>query len=225
MDYSNSMNRIYKPIPLLGLNHYTQAAEDIAEELDMTDESQLNLATKIAEAILGGNLQARDETTGLPVPIKPDMDMGFASQYVSKDDVNKWLVTQGVSYCWAPETTVVLEDSSLKTTTLEDRPESDQPANNPEMSLAELFDPVTVEVLESIFPADDKWKNWAERAKRNGLIKARDRQGFFNPYLAAEWFLKKGVSGWNWARCTRALVKTLPPRSIDEKHRLTGDYD
>ena len=217
------MSRIYKPIPSIGLYHYTQAAEEIVARLGMPDESRLILATKMAEAILEGHLQAREQTTGFPAPIKADN--GFPYQYVSKDDVNKWLVTQGVTYSWDPEMTVVLEDASLEPTTLEDRPEPDQPANNPEMSLAELFDPVRVEVLESIFPAGGRWKNWAERAKRNGLIRARVSLKYFNPYLAGEWFLKQGVEGWSQARFNRTLSNNLPSRSVDMKHRLTGDFD
>lgn len=220
------MNRIYKPIPLLGLYHYTQAAEDIAEELSMTDESQLHLATKMAEAILGGHLQARDKTTGLPVLVRPDM--GFASEYVSKDDVNKWLITQGVKYSWSPRDTIVTTDLSLELTESGDQFEPDQHASKdpePETPLSELFDPVRVEALESIFPTGGKWKRWAERAKRNGLIKARVTRGNFNPYLAGEWFLTKGLPGWDWARCNRVLAGALPPRFLDEKHRLTGDYD
>ena len=90
-------------------------------------------------------------------------------------------------------------------------------------ALAALFDPVPVSALEKMFPAQNKWKNWAERAARNGLKAARSGRGFFNPYQAAEWFLKKGVADWDLARCNRALANNLPPRSIDRKYLLTGD--
>ena len=90
-------------------------------------------------------------------------------------------------------------------------------------ALAALFDPVPVTALAKMFPAQDKWKNWAERAARNRLKAARSGRGSFNPYLTALWFLKRGVAGWDLARCMHALVKNLPHRSIDRKYLLTGE--
>jgi hypothetical protein len=89
-------------------------------------------------------------------------------------------------------------------------------------SLSALFDQVTVESLEKMFPADGKWKNWAERAHRNGLKAARVGRGAFNPYLAAMWFLDQGIEGWDAARCNRKLAENLPARSSDEAHVLTS---
>ncbi|NOU12705.1 MAG: hypothetical protein HOO92_01880, partial [Methylococcaceae bacterium] len=57
----------------------------------------------------------------------------------------------------------------------------------------------------------------------NGLIKAREQRGLFNPYLAALWFLQRGVDDWDLARCNRVLAKNLPERSKDEAYKLTGD--
>ncbi len=90
--------------------------------------------------------------------------------------------------------------------------------------LAALFDPVPVAALEKMFPATS-WKKWAERAARNGLSAARRGRGVFNPYLAADWFLKLGLTGWDRAHCNRVLAKNLPARSHDKKHLLTGDFD
>jgi len=98
----------------------------------------------------------------------------------------------------------------------------EQPGEND--TLAELFDPVTVEVLEKMFPSNNKWKQWAEKAKSNELISARVSRGKFNPYLAAQWFLNRGIPGWDWARCMRTLGKNLPPRSVDSKG-LFGEID
>ena len=89
--------------------------------------------------------------------------------------------------------------------------------------LAELFDSVPVSTLETMFPAGAKWKGWAEHAKNNGLIDSRFERGLFNPYLSALWFLKKGIKGWDIARCNRTLAKNLPHRSIDSKHLLTDE--
>lgn len=94
-----------------------------------------------------------------------------------------------------------------------------------ENTLSALFDPVTVESLEKMFPAVGKWKSWADKAKANGLIDAREGRGLFNPYNAAMWFLKKGVSGWDLARCNRVLANNLPARSRGDEHLLTGGID
>lgn len=56
--------------------------------------------------------------------------------------------------------------------------------------LADLFDPVRKETLQAMFP-DKQWSKYAERADRNGLKEARVGRGMFNPYLAAQWWLKK----------------------------------
>jgi hypothetical protein len=100
--------------------------------------------------------------------------------------------------------------------------------------LAALFDPVPVEALEKMFPthpeslkdpSKGKWKNWAERAKRNGLENARQGWAMFNPYKAAVWFVNKGIDGWDLDRCYRRLANNLPARSIDSKYLLTGDLE
>jgi hypothetical protein len=92
--------------------------------------------------------------------------------------------------------------------------------------LAALFDPVKTEQLEAMFPADGKWAGYAEHASRNGLKKcAKVGRGLFNPYLAAEWWIKKGPKGWDWGHCSRKLANNLPPRSLDSKHLITGEYE
>lgn len=97
---------------------------------------------------------------------------------------------------------------------------------NHDAKLAALFDPVTVTALEKTFPADGKWIGWAERANRNGLKDAaKVGRGQFNPYSAAVWFVRKGVEGWDLAKCYRVLANNLPARSRDDKHLLTGNID
>jgi hypothetical protein len=90
--------------------------------------------------------------------------------------------------------------------------------------IAELFDSVGYKQLEAMFPDGGKWQRYAERADRNGLRAARTGRGLFNPYRAAHWWLSKGPEGWDLARCLRKLANNLPPRSLDSKHLLTGDY-
>jgi hypothetical protein len=88
---------------------------------------------------------------------------------------------------------------------------------------ADLFDPVTVAFLETLFPADNRWAKWSERAARNGLIDARNGRGTFNPYLAGLWFLRQGIAGWDHARVMRRLTRNLPARSRDQADLLTGE--
>ncbi|SEG15229.1 hypothetical protein [Nitrosomonas ureae] len=94
-----------------------------------------------------------------------------------------------------------------------------------EEQLAILFDPVPVEALEKMFPANDKWKYWADKAKITGLICARKTRAKFNPYQAGMWFIRKGMEGWDEARLYRTLANNLPARSRASKHLLTGDID
>lgn len=91
--------------------------------------------------------------------------------------------------------------------------------------IASLFDPVPVEVLEKMFPANGKWRKWADKAKATGLDCARERRARFNPYRAGVWFIHKGAEGWDYARLNRTLANRLPERSRDQKHLLTGDID
>ena len=107
-------------------------------------------------------------------------------------------------------------------------PRADRPS--PEdylLRLAALFDPLKVAQLETMFPAKGQWKKYAERAQRNGLIKARAGRGVFNPLLAAEWWVSsKGPSpsGWEWERCLKVLERSLPARSAAQRD-LFPKYD
>lgn len=92
-------------------------------------------------------------------------------------------------------------------------------------TLTELFDPVPVEALEKMFPANGKWRAWAEKAKANGLINARVRTAMFNPYKAGVWFVNKGAEGWDTARLYRKLKDNLPARSRDAEYLLTNGID
>jgi len=92
-------------------------------------------------------------------------------------------------------------------------------------TLAALFDPVPVAALEKMFPTNGKWKKWAEKAKANGLIDAREGTAKFNPYKAGAWFVNRGANGWDTAHLYRTLAKNLPPRSRDDAHLLTWDIE
>lgn len=96
---------------------------------------------------------------------------------------------------------------------------------NDDANFAALFDPVTVEALEKMFPASGKWVSWAERAARNGLEKCRNGRAKFDPYKAGQWFLDQGIAGWDIARVRRVLGNNLPDRSLDSKYLLTGELD
>lgn len=98
-------------------------------------------------------------------------------------------------------------------------------AEGQEAIVSRLFDPVTKEALEKMFPANGQWKNWAERASRNGLDGAREARATFNPFKAALWFLEQGEPNWDLAKCKRVLAKNLPMRSQHEAYLLIGDLD
>lgn len=93
-------------------------------------------------------------------------------------------------------------------------------------TLAALFDPVPVDVLEKMFPADGKWKTWTDRAARKGLIHAREGTAMYNPYKAGMWFVSNGRKGLTIGHCRRMLANNhLPDRSLDKKYLLTGEQD
>lgn len=131
-------------------------------------------------------------------------------------------------------TITVLGEHAEPTTNEEAKPApiqiSDEQADTPadgdhDEVLAALFDPVPVEALEKMFPADGKWEDWKERADRNGLIDARQERARFNPYKAGLWFVRKGAEGWDDSRLYRTLASNLPARSFDNKHLLTGSVE
>lgn len=94
-----------------------------------------------------------------------------------------------------------------------------------EKFIAGLFNPVSKEQLEAMFPDAGRWKGYAERQARNGLKQAAwVESGKFNPYLAAKWWIDtQGPAGWDWSKCVRKLASNLPSRSLGSKHLLTGD--
>ena len=100
-----------------------------------------------------------------------------------------------------------------------------QVQSDPLSNLAALFDPVKVEHLETLFPDENRWKTYADKASRNGLIKSQIKKGVrqYNLYLAAEWWIfKNGKSqkGWSWERCLKTLKKNLPSRSRSQSYLL-----
>jgi hypothetical protein len=88
---------------------------------------------------------------------------------------------------------------------------------------AALFEPVTIEALEKMFPAGGKWKGWAGHAAENGLSKARTGYAQFNPYIAGVWFLNRRIEGWDLARLHRKLANNLPARSKDKRCLLVDE--
>lgn len=92
-------------------------------------------------------------------------------------------------------------------------------------TLVALFDLVTKEVLEKMFPTNGQWNSWAEKTKANGLSKARVGRAMFNPYTAAMWFLNRKVIGYDLARINRILVKNLPKRSCDYAYLINSEIE
>jgi len=155
-----------------------------------------------------------------------------ATLEIFSDDLNRWLEENEPRIQWRfpdPAAQGDAESSTGGDATEDEEPEQD--ANSPPISeevgtqFARLFDSVTVAALEKMFPADAKWKIWAERAARNGLCAAREGRAMFNPYLAGIWFVRKGNNGWDLARCRRVLAKNLPDRSRGSEHLVTGDLE
>jgi hypothetical protein len=149
------------------------------------------------------------------------------------DDLNKWLEENEPRIKWqfrAPAAQEIVEpptgDNSADDEKVEQEADSPPIGEEADTQFAGLFDPVTVAVLENMFPAKGKWKGWAEHASRiPGLLVARHGRAMFNPYLAGIWFAGKGIKGWDLARCHRTLANNLPARSLDSKHLLTGELE
>jgi len=126
---------------------------------------------------------------------------------------------------------MVLEGFQGVSATTAPLPEAEEELANPqadasESDLASLFDPVSPEQLEKMFPSEGKWKTWANKAKEFGLSIARKGRNKYNPYLAAEWWLEyQPHEGWDLARCRRVLAKNLPTRSLGSERLLTGEME
>lgn len=140
----------------------------------------------------------------------------------SKTDINKVDLT--VFSTWAQSLDWSLPDKFPRVVEVKTASTASNELDHEEL-LSRLFDPVTVAALEKMFPANDKWKGWAERAARNGLAASRVDTAMFNPYKAAMWFSKKRITGFSLERCYRILANNLPAHSMDKKHLLIGDYD
>lgn len=90
--------------------------------------------------------------------------------------------------------------------------------------LPRLFDSVGHAALNVMFPGAGDWKALAEKASTNELKVAKTSRAMFNPYLAAEWWLRKQKpAGWDWAKCLRKLANNLPARSVHLKYLLVDE--
>lgn len=177
---------------------------------DVCEESKV-----IASAIRAGSIKTTEEDC------RDDKSFDINHTRINKSGWLKWCSSNGYSELADRFKTPAVDVESNNDDVA---PAADAEQYNDE-TLPALFDPVTVEVLEKMFPADGKWKDWAERAARNGLETARSGRAMFNPYGAAMWFLQKGVQGWDLARCHRTLANNLPARSLDNRSMLTGNLD
>lgn len=142
-------------------------------------------------------------------------------------EVEEWLETTSLQGDAAPA--AKLEAGADSSPSADDMEEQAPAADDHDEILAALFDPMPVEALAKMFPTDNdattaQWRKWADKAKANGLIDARENRKF-NPYKAGKWFVSKGARGWDTVRLYRTLAKNLPPRSRDDAHLLTGWID
>jgi len=85
--------------------------------------------------------------------------------------------------------------------------------------ICNLFDPIPKSALKLNFQIPNfNWDEAYNRAARNGLSKARDGRGKFNPAKIASWLIQKGCI--TQQRADAILKKALPPRS---KHSSIAD--
>ena len=113
------MSQIPKAIPELGLYLYTNAVDEIAENAGLSDTEINRLRLDMAGAIRNGDLRVVKPETGARYTVTPCMDN--PSGYVSNEDVNYWLQTQGFPYRWTPRPVTskpvnALEDAVSETT-------------------------------------------------------------------------------------------------------------
>ena len=167
-------------------------------------------------------LQANSNRTNFPTPCKLNMGEWYRSG-VRLDEFASWAISVAE---WPIPDELKAIAANIAPTMPVSAPVADiVKADTPDETLAAMFDAVTVEALEKMFPANGKWKSWAEKAARYGLKGAREGRALFNPYKAGVWFLTEGITGWDIARLNRTLANNLPARSRDDAHLLTRSID
>lgn len=90
-----------------------------------------------------------------------------------------------------------------------------------------IFDPLRKEQIKGLFPlvSEDRWKNYFERAARNGLSDARQTpkaKNQYNPARVAEWLFDRGHYQRN--HLVRILAKNLPKRSVEHRESFLDSY-
>lgn len=122
----------------------------------------------------------------------------------------------------------ISEKSQKLTSEINDTPVDNEITDVPENEWTSAFDPLPLSGIARMFPlvrdehhSLDSWKKHANKASRNGLIKARISKGTgnaestFDPWEVSEWLVEKG----HYARdkAERKLANNLPPRSAHLK--------
>jgi len=75
-----------------------------------------------------------------------------------------------------------------------------------------MFDPLNKEGLIKLFPIESvNWESVISHAGRNGLSKAKEKKGIYNPAKVASWLIQKGKI--TQAHANGKLRNALPPRS------------
>lgn len=92
------MNLWQKPIPELGLYLYSSAVDDIADQVTSHEIQKTSLLLEMATAIHNGKLRCRNPRTAAPITMDTKGDELFP--YVTVNDVNSWLETEGFPYRW-----------------------------------------------------------------------------------------------------------------------------
>jgi hypothetical protein len=214
--------------------------------LKLRDRIPLNAAPYLVIAELGGMYDDALELVveaaqkrRFPAAIVPSINPWSGNEIGAVDsekstaataDLMAWIATLGINATKdTDQATEAQQEAELSREQIQDESVGTDRAANEE--LAALFDAVSPEMLKKWFKPKDSeeqpWDEWAMRAKRNCLIEARVGKRRFNPYLAAMWWMKtKKPAGWDTTQCLKVLANHyLPARSLDMKHRFTGDIE
>tara|TARA_B110000914_G_C15496052_1_gene463308 strand:+ start:206 stop:925 length:720 start_codon:yes stop_codon:yes gene_type:complete len=88
-----------------------------------------------------------------------------------------------------------------------------------------LFDPVSPEEIIATFDGvtPDEWKELFKRANRNKLRELREEGDLYNTAKVGDWLVVQGKYSPQHLR--NKLKNSVPDRSLDDKHVITGEYD
>jgi len=160
------------------LRLYTQVADEIGQTLNWDDCQKTSFMCEMAKDIRKGKLRVSNPTTGLLVEVTKDSD--DIALYVTKIEVNNWLLKRRAPYEWDP----VLIEAPIET------------LRNIKPGLTKK------QILKHLWPLEGKFTNESLGDAMSNipkwLLPARISQG-----LAG----KNGTATWNPALMSIALIE------------------